>query len=70
MRYHFSAQGPLLRTSAWGELPDALRDAKLINAAVLLDRWGRDINADNALELLVRPLFTGLLPATAPGEFS
>lgn len=42
----------------------------MVNAAVLLDRWVPDINADNALELFVRPLFTGLLPATEPGEFS
>jgi AcrR family transcriptional regulator len=99
VRYHFSEQGPLLRTSAWSELPDDVRDAKLIttaqlgqrfvsflvdgmqdgsirpldqsiaaslvsgmvNAAVLLDRWVPDVNAENALDLFVRPLFTGLL---------
>ncbi|MGJ7918566.1 TetR/AcrR family transcriptional regulator [Massilia sp. LXY-6] len=108
VRYHFSPQGPLLRTSAWSELPDALRDAKLItaaqldqrfvsllvdgmqdgsirpldqalagalvadmvNAAVLLDRWVLDINADNAIELFVQPLFTGLLPAAGLPKFS
>jgi AcrR family transcriptional regulator len=99
VRYHFSSQGPLLRTSAWNELPDALRDAMLVtearldqrfvsllvdgmqdgsirpldqaiagalvagmvNAAVLLDRWVPAIKAENALELFVRPLFTGLI---------
>src|SRR5206468_6081434 len=101
VRYHFSAHGPLLRTSAWNELPDALRDAMLVlearldqrfvsllvdgmqdgsirpldqaiagalvagmvNAAVLLERWVPAINAENALALFVRPLFTGLTSA-------
>jgi AcrR family transcriptional regulator len=99
VRYQFSEQGPLLRMSAWSELPDDIRNDKLqtinqlgqrfnsfmvdgmkdgsirpldqsvagflisgmINAAVALDRWVVDVNAENAVELFVRPLFTGLL---------
>jgi AcrR family transcriptional regulator len=99
VRYQFSEQGPLLRMSAWSELPRDVRDIKLntvnqlrqrfvsfmvdgmqdgsiravdqsiagylvgamINAAVVLDRWVPDVNADNAVESFARPLFMGLL---------
>jgi len=95
VRYQFSERGPLLRMSAWSELPEDTREGKLktinqlgqrfvaflvdgmkdgsirpldqpiasflvsgmINASVILDRWGPDITAENAVELFARPLF-------------
>ncbi|WP_354682552.1 TetR/AcrR family transcriptional regulator [Cupriavidus necator] len=99
VHYQFSSQGPLLRLTIYGALPEAMREAKMkdmgrlstrfvrflvqgmqdgsirpldqsiaalqvhgmINAAVELRRWARDATSDNAADLFVRPLMTGLL---------
>jgi hypothetical protein len=41
----------------------ALMISGMINAAVGLERWVPEANADNADELYVRPLFLGILSA-------
>lgn len=55
VRYHFSQQGPLLRTSAWSELPQEMRDAKL-TATAQLDQRFVSLLVDGMQDGSVRPL--------------
>jgi AcrR family transcriptional regulator len=97
--YHLSERGPLLRATAWSELPKDIRASRqkdmerlggrfsiflvdgmidgsirpldqaiaarlvrvMIDAAAIIDHWLPDANTDNAVDLLVRPLFLGIL---------
>jgi len=55
VRHHFSEQGPLLRTSAWSELPEEMRAAKLDETS-RLDRRFASLLVDGMQDGSIRPL--------------
>ena len=66
VRYHFSEHGPLLRTSAWSELPDDIRDAKLTATAQLDQRFVR-LLVDGMQDGSIRPLDQAIAGALVSG---
>ena len=55
VRHHFSEHGPLLRTSAWSELPEEMRAAKLDETS-RLDRRFVSLLVDGMQDGSIRPL--------------
>ncbi|WP_313707012.1 TetR/AcrR family transcriptional regulator [Massilia sp.] len=55
VRHHFSEHGPLLRTSAWSELPEEMRVAKLDETS-RLDRRFVSLLVDGMQDGSIRPL--------------
>jgi len=55
VRHHFSGHGPLLRTSAWSELPGEMRAAKLDETS-RLDRRFVSLLVDGMQDGSIRPL--------------
>lgn len=66
VRYHFSEQGPLLRTSAWSELPEDMRDAKL-SATAQLDQRFVSLLVDGMQDGSIRPLDQAIAGALVSG---
>lgn len=66
VRYHFSPQGPLLRTSAWSELPDEMREAQL-HATARLDQRFVSLLVDGMRDGSIRPLDQAIAAALVSG---
>lgn len=66
VRYHFSPQGPLLRTSAWSELPDEMREAQLL-ATARLDQRFVGLLVDGMRDGSIRPLDQAVAGALVSG---
>lgn len=66
VRYHFSEHGPLLRTSAWSELPDDIREAKL-TATAQLDQRFVSMLVDGMQDGSIRPLDQAIAGALVSG---
>lgn len=66
VRYHFSPQGPLLRTSAWSELPDEMREAQLL-ATARLDQRFVSLLVDGMQDGSIRPLDQAIAAALVSG---
>lgn len=66
VRYHFSGHGPLLRTSAWSELPDEMREAKLL-ATARLDQRFVSLLVDGMQDGSIRPLDQAIAGALVSG---
>jgi len=66
VRYHFSGHGPLLRTSAWSELPDEMRAAKL-SATERLDQRFVALLVDGMQDGSIRPLDQAIAGALVSG---
>lgn len=66
VRYHFSEHGPLLRTSAWSELPDDIREAKL-TATAQLDQRFVSLLVDGMQDGSIRPLDQAIAGALVSG---
>jgi AcrR family transcriptional regulator len=66
VRYHFSEQGPLLRTSAWSELPDEMRDTQL-TATAQLDQRFVSLLVDGMQDGSIRPLDQAIAGALVSG---
>jgi len=66
VRYHFSEHGPLLRTSAWSELPDDIREAKL-TATAQLDQRFVSMLVEGMQDGSIRPLDQAIAGALVSG---
>ena len=66
VRYHFSEHGPLLRTSAWSELPDEMREAKLLVTARLDQRFV-SLLVEGMQDGSIRPLDQAIAGALVSG---
>lgn len=66
VRYHFSEHGPLLRTSAWSELPEDMRAAKLA-ATAQLDQRFVSLLVEGMQDGSIRPLDQAIAGALVSG---